>query len=60
MKKKTSRRIGVILCAIACIFILYAINHPEMSFSLPNYVTYAVYAVYVGLTVFFIAAPFKN
>ena len=40
MKKSISRIIGVIMLIVAIVFIVFALNHPEMSFPWNNIVNY--------------------
>lgn len=43
---KTKRIIGAIMAVAAIIFVIFALNHPEMSFPWSNTVTYGIYIVY--------------
>lgn len=45
MKKSISRIIGLIMLIIAIVFIMFALNHPEMSFPLNNTITWLMYGV---------------
>ena len=40
MKKSISRIIGLIMLIIAIVFIMFALNHPEMSFPWNNTITW--------------------
>ena len=60
MTKKNSRFIGLIMLVVAVIFLVFAMGHPEMSFSWSNSVTYVLYIVYLVAMVIFFAAPFKK
>ena len=43
--------IGSLLLIGSVIFIIYALNHPEMSFPFENRVTYGIYIVYIIFTI---------
>lgn len=60
MKKKTSRIIGIIMVVIAIIFVVFAINHPEMFFPWSSPTTYLLYGVYGFIMTFFLIAPTKK
>lgn len=47
---KTKRIIGAIMAVAAIIFVIFALNHPEMSFPWSNTVTYGIYIVYSVVT----------
>ncbi|WP_066504135.1 hypothetical protein [Abyssisolibacter fermentans] len=52
--KKISRILfwtGITAVIIAVLFILYALNHPESSFSWGINITYFIYVVYIVLTI---------
>ena len=57
MKKSTSRIIGLLMLIIAVIFIMFALNHPEMSFPWNNTITWLLYGLYVLVTVVLLIAP---
>ena len=57
MKKSISRIIGVIMLIIAIVFIMFALNHPEMSFPWNNTITWLLYGLYVLVTVVLLIAP---
>ena len=46
MKKSISRIIGVIMLIVAIVFIVFALNHPEMSFPWNNTITWLLYGLY--------------
>lgn len=49
--------VGCLMILVAVIFIIFALNHPEMSFPVSNKVTYTIYVVYViVMVVMFIMA----
>ena len=60
MKKKISRIIGSVMIAIAIAFVLFAFNHPEMSFPWSNTITYTLYSLYAIVTVVLLIAPTKK
>ena len=57
MKKSTSRIIGLLMLIIAVIFIMFALNHPEMSFPWNNTITLLLYVLYFLVTVVLLIAP---
>ena len=57
MKKSISRIIGLIMLIIAIVFIMFALNHPEMSFLWNNTITWLMYGVYFLVTVVLLIAP---
>jgi len=57
MKKSILRIIGLIMLIIAIVFIMYALNHPEMSFPWNNTITWLLYVVYFLVTVVLLIAP---
>ena len=57
MKKSILRIIGLIMLIIAIVFIMYALNHPEMSFPWNNTITWLLYGVYFLVTVVLLIAP---
>lgn len=57
MKKSTSRIVGLIMLIIAVAFIVFALNHPEMSFPWNNTITWLLYGLYILVTVVLFIAP---
>ena len=57
MKKSILRIIGLIMLIIAIVFIMYALNHPEMSFPWNNTITWLLYVVYFLVAVVLLIAP---
>ena len=57
MKKSISRIIGLIMLIIAIVFIMFALNHPEMCFPWNNTITWLMYGVYFLVTVVLLIAP---
>ena len=57
MKKSASRIIGLLMLIIAVIFIMFALNHPEKSFSWNNTITWLLYGVFFLVTVVLLIAP---
>ena len=57
MKKSISRIIGVIMLIVAIVFIVFALNHPEMSFPWNNTITWLLYGIYFLVTVVLLIAP---
>ena len=60
MRKKISRIIAVMMLIFAVIFIVYALNHPEASFTWDNSITYAIYVLYGIIMMFMFIAPFRG
>ena len=57
MKKITSRIVGLVMLIIAVAFIVFALNHPEMSFPWNNTITWLLYGLYILVTVVLFIAP---
>ena len=57
MKKSTSRIVGLVMLIIAVAIIMFAVNHPEMSFPWNNTITWLLYGLYVFVTVVLLIAP---
>ena len=57
MKKSTSRIVGLVMLIIAVAFIMFAVNHPEMSFPWNNTVTWLLYGFDVLVTIVLLIAP---
>lgn len=60
MKKKISRIIGLVMVVIAIAFVVFALNHPEMSFSWSNTITWVLYGLYALVTAVLLIAPTKK
>lgn len=46
-KIKNTKIIGIIMLIVACLFIIYAFNHPEASFPWSNQMTDILYGSYL-------------
>ena len=57
MKKSTSRIVGLVMLIIAVAFIVFALNHPEMSVPWNNTITWLLYGLYVLVIVVLFIAP---
>ena len=57
---KTKRIIGAIMAVAAIIFVIFALNHPEMSFPWNNTVTYGIYTVYGVVTTILLTSKKKK
>ena len=57
MKKSTSRIVGLVMLITAVAFIVFALNHPEMSFPWNNTITWLLYGLYVLVIVVLFIAP---
>ena len=60
MNKKISRIIGLVMVVIAIIFVVFALNHPEMSFPWDNTITWVLYGLYIIVTAILLVAPTKK
>ena len=60
MKKNISKIIGLVMAAVAVAFVVFALNHPEMSFPWDNTITYGLYGVYALVTAVLLIAPTKK
>ena len=60
MTMKLSRIVGAALLAAAVIFVIFALNHPEMSFPWSNGITYTLYGAYAVITFLLLAAPWRK
>ncbi len=52
--------IGCLLFIAAIIYILFALNHPEMSLPWSNFISYTIYIVYGGITGIIWGLAFKH
>ena len=57
MKKSASRIVGLVMLIIAVAFIMFAVNHPEMSFPWNNTITWLLYGLYILVTVMLLIEP---
>lgn len=60
MTKRKSRIIGFIMLIAAVVFLLFAMQHPEMSFPWNNTITYLLYIAYLVVMITMFIAPFKR
>ena len=60
MKKNVSKIIGLAMVAIAIAFVMFALNHPEMSFPWNNTTTRVLYGLYAIVTAVLLIAPAKK
>lgn len=60
MTKKISRIIVSIMLVIAIAFVVFTLNHPEMSFPWSNTITWVLYGLYAIVTVVLLVAPTKK
>ena len=61
MKGEKGRRIlGALMLAAALLFFIYALGHPEGSFSTDTSTTYLLYAVFLIVALFFVFVPRKK
>lgn len=56
-KIKNTKIIGIIMLIVACLFIIYAFNHPEASFPWSNQMTYILYGCYLLVTFILLVLP---
>ena len=60
-KKKFFYIIALAMLIVALIFIVYALNHPEASFSWNNTITYTIYLIYLVVMIgAFIVAKYQK
>lgn len=50
MNKKWLRIAWLGMVIIAVVFVIFALNHPEMSFPWNNKITYGIYGVYAAIS----------
>ena len=60
MKKNVSRIIGLIMAVTAVVFVVFALNHPEMSFPWSNTITWGLYGLYAIVVVVLLVSPTKK
>ena len=60
LKITLSRMTALAMALFAVLFVLYAVNHPELSFPWSNTVTYCLYGVYLAAVIILFAAPFQK
>ena len=61
MKGEKGRKIlGALMLAAALLFFIYALGHPEGSFSADTSTTYLLYAVFLIVALFFVFVPRKK
>ena len=58
MTKKNSRIIGIVMLLAAVIFVIFALNNPQLSFPWGNTITYSIYIIYLVITIVLLIAPF--
>ena len=60
MKKNVLRIVGLVMVVIAIAFVVFALNHPEMSFPWSNTITWILYGVYALVTLVLLITPTKK
>ena len=60
MKKNVSGIIGLVMVVIAIAFVVFVLNHPEMSFTWSNTITWVLYGLYAIVTVVLLITPAKR
>ena len=60
MKKNVLRIAGLVMVVIAIAFVVFALNHPEMSFPWSNTITWILYGVYALVTLVLLITPAKK
>lgn len=60
MKRNGAKTAGMIMIAIAVVFVIYALNHPEISFPWSNIITWILYAFYAIIAAVLIIYPSKK
>lgn len=57
MKHIYARMIGLVMVVIAVAFVIFAWNHPEMSFPWSNTMTWVLYGIYTLVTAVLLTVP---
>lgn len=57
MKHIYARMIGLVMVVIAVAFVIFAWNHPEMSFPWSNTMTWVLYGIYTLVTAVLLIVP---
>ena len=52
--------IGLVMVVIAIAFVVFVLNHPEMSFPWSNTITWVLYGLYAIVTVVLLITPAKR
>lgn len=52
--------IGLVMVVIAIAFVVFVLNHPEMSFPWSNTITWVLYGLYAIVTVVLLITPVKR
>lgn len=60
MKRDVFRIMGLVMILGAIIFLVFALNHPEMSFPWSNTVTWSIYGIYAVVTVILLIVSVKK
>ena len=61
MKNEKARRIaGAVMLGAALLFFIYALGHPEGSFTMENSTTYLLYLVFLVVALLLVLAPKKK
>jgi hypothetical protein len=58
--KITTKVIGLLMMLVAIVFVIFALNHPEMSFPWSNNITYTLYGMYALVTLILLIIPRKK
>ena len=56
--KNPLKMIAGVMLIVAIIFVIYACNHPEMTFPWSPGVTYLYYGLYIGVMIILFIVPF--
>ena len=60
MSKKACMIIAVVMLIVAVIFVIYALNNPQLAFRWSNTITYIIYLVYLVVMAAFFIAYFRK
>lgn len=60
MNKKIYRIVAIIMFLFLIGFILFAFNHPELSFPWQNSISYILYVLYIAVMIVFFVIDFIN
>ena len=58
--KVNTKIIGLVMVFISIVFVVFALNHPEMSFPWSNKITFTLYGLYALVTVVLFIVPRKK
>ena len=60
MSKKMSRVIACLMLVVGTIFVVVALNNPQLSWPWSNTISFTIYFTYIILMIVLFVAPFKK